>query len=189
MIHSVGDRLTDLGGVMNFHFSVTALVYTFKIFAIVSLFLINTAFSATDETLPDDCLYNAYSLSCFWPKKTSLRDFHDGQLEAIAIEVKMSFSTAEPLNEILLRGHSSTWPNTPVEQNAMDRAVEARSALKAHLISQGIDIDQVNVIALGRSDLEPLYSNNTGEGRAFNRRVEIILSHAPPPKDDEEDSI
>lgn len=140
-----------------------------------------------EESLPESCLHNPYVLTCFWPHETSLRDFHHKQLNDIAIEVETSFKTASPLNEVLLKGHSSTWKeNTPVKENAVGRALAARKVLKKRLSVYGVPLDRINIIATGVGDEEPLYTNDTAEGRAYNRRVEVTLTHTPfIPEDDE----
>ena len=48
-------------------------------------------------------------------------------------------------------------------------------AVADYLISEGIDADRLMVIPMGESN--PSASNKTAEGRAMNRRVEIIPGH------------
>jgi outer membrane protein OmpA-like peptidoglycan-associated protein len=48
-------------------------------------------------------------------------------------------------------------------------------AVADYLISQGIDSSRLEVIPMGESN--PIASNKTAEGRAMNRRVEIIPEH------------
>ncbi|MDB4964942.1 MAG: hypothetical protein JWN44_631 [Myxococcales bacterium] len=53
---------------------------------------------------------------------------------------------------------------------------EARAnSVRDYLISQGVDEDHMR--AVGRGEDEPVASNATPDGRANNRRVEIIISH------------
>jgi outer membrane protein OmpA-like peptidoglycan-associated protein len=46
-------------------------------------------------------------------------------------------------------------------------------AVVSHLISQGIDSSKIKAVGIGES--RPVASNETSEGRANNRRVEIIV--------------
>jgi len=144
-------------------------------------FLIIQIFPAMAEVpLPESCLHNPYVFTCFWPHETKLRDFHHKQIDDIAIEVETSFKTATPLNEILLKGHASTWvEGTPVKENAVARALAARKILEDRLSVYGVPLDRINIIATGVGDEVPLYTNDTAEGRAYNRRVEVTLTHTP----------
>jgi outer membrane protein OmpA-like peptidoglycan-associated protein len=49
-------------------------------------------------------------------------------------------------------------------------------AVRAYLIDQGVDPDRIR--ATGRGEEEPIASNSDAEGRANNRRVEIIVTPA-----------
>jgi outer membrane protein OmpA-like peptidoglycan-associated protein len=58
------------------------------------------------------------------------------------------------------------------EQNL--RLSQARAdAVRTYLIDRGVSEDRIQ--AVGRSDAEPIATNATAEGRANNRRVEIIV--------------
>lgn len=51
-------------------------------------------------------------------------------------------------------------------------------AVRAYLVSRGVPAEQVVAIAKGED--EPVASNNSPEGRANNRRVEIVIRRPPP---------
>jgi OmpA-OmpF porin, OOP family len=49
-------------------------------------------------------------------------------------------------------------------------------AVKAYLISQGVKPEKIG--SVGRGEAKPVASNDTPEGRANNRRVEIVVQSA-----------
>jgi len=79
-----------------------------------------------------------------------------------------------PDQKIAIEGHTDSLGTD--EYN--DRLSENRAnAVRAYLLQRGIAPDQV--VAVGRGEKEPVAPNQTAEGRANNRRVEIVIS---PPK-------
>lgn len=73
--------------------------------------------------------------------------------------------------EIVVEGHTdSVGSATKNEELSRQRAESVRS----HLISQGIPADKIRAVGLGSS--RPVAENSTAEGRANNRRVEIIVT-------------
>lgn len=57
-------------------------------------------------------------------------------------------------------------------------SVRRATAVKEYMVSEGIDADIIDVSGKGESD--PVASNDTDEGRAMNRRVEIHVGIAQP---------
>ena len=53
------------------------------------------------------------------------------------------------------------------------KSITDLSALAKLLLDKGVDREQIEVIGMGNR--EPIESNNTSEGRAKNRRVEIVV--------------
>lgn len=49
-------------------------------------------------------------------------------------------------------------------------------SVRNHLVSQGVEAS--SIVAQGMGESRPIASNDTPEGRANNRRVEIIVSNA-----------
>ena len=45
-----------------------------------------------------------------------------------------------------------------------------------NIIEQTSGIDKKNLTAAGRSEFAPIASNNTSDGKAKNRRIEVILT-------------
>ena len=76
--------------------------------------------------------------------------------------------------ELLIAGHTD---NVPISSARFDsnwhlstsRAIE----VVQHLIDQGVN--PTNLVAAGYGEYDPIASNDTDEGRAQNRRIEIVL--------------
>jgi outer membrane protein OmpA-like peptidoglycan-associated protein len=78
-----------------------------------------------------------------------------------------------PDRKIVIEGHTDALG--PDEYNR--RLSEARAdAVRSYLLQRGIAPDRV--IAVGRGKQQPIATNQTAEGRANNRRVEIVISSA-----------
>jgi chemotaxis protein MotB len=103
---------------------------------------------------------------------------------------QLSPSGIEELNEIIpsLRNLTDTkitvygyTDNSPVGQslvsqgiaNNMDLSTKRAGAVVAYLASKGVDPNIMS--AKGRGDTHPVAPNDTPEGRAQNRRIELIL--------------
>jgi outer membrane protein OmpA-like peptidoglycan-associated protein len=87
---------------------------------------------------------------------------------------------AEALNEtdesrkIVVAGHTdSRGSSTSNRRLSLARA----ESVRAYLVNSGVPPDRVS--ASGRGEDEPIADNRTAEGRANNRRVEIIVEAAP----------
>lgn len=75
-----------------------------------------------------------------------------------------------PDDPIVVEGHTdSRGPEGYNQQLSQKRADSVRS----YLISQGVTPDRIT--AVGKGESEPMASNDSAEGRANNRRVEIIV--------------
>ena len=76
---------------------------------------------------------------------------------------------------VQIEGHTDSIPiRTKFEDNwALSTA---RSNAIVRILTGTYNVDPVRVTASGRSQFEPIDSNSTPEGRARNRRTEIILS-------------
>lgn len=98
---------------------------------------------------------------------------------------------SEPLDRpwpIILRGHTDSAGN----DRANLRASRARAeAVAAWLVERGVDDERIEVIAMGEQN--PIAPNALSdgtpneEGRARNRRVDVIIAPPPPPEDAEEE--
>jgi chemotaxis protein MotB len=89
-------------------------------------------------------------------------------------------------NKILVAGYSDNTPVGPALQRQgitsdQDLSQKRAENVMEFLISQGVKPDLIS--AMGFGDADPVASNDTPQGRAQNRRVEIVLTteEGPPP--------
>jgi outer membrane protein OmpA-like peptidoglycan-associated protein len=101
--------------------------------------------------------------------------FATGQSRLLAIAQQKLTEVAAALKDqgfkrITVEGHTDSRGSEAANQ----RLSEARaSAVRSHMVSQGIDASKISAVGLGES--RPIASNATSDGRANNRRVEIIV--------------
>jgi outer membrane protein OmpA-like peptidoglycan-associated protein len=81
---------------------------------------------------------------------------------------------SEPNKHILIEGHTDSRGSDATNQ-ALSKA--RADSVAAYFTSRGIPSDRVSTAGLGES--RPVADNNTAEGRANNRRVEIVIQNAP----------
>ncbi|WP_346797092.1 OmpA family protein [Halomonas sp. Bachu 37] len=85
------------------------------------------------------------------------------------VEVLESFD-----GQISVEGHTDSIPIATARFPSNWELSSARAiAVVRHLESEGVKIERMR--AVGYADTQPMQSNNTREGRAANRRVELLL--------------
>lgn len=100
---------------------------------------------------------------------TAIRPSLAAALDAIAPSLAI-----EPGVAIKVIGHTDSQGSEMVNLRlSIDRA----EAVVAHLAERGIAVERLS--ADGRGEADPLVSNATEEGRAHNRRVELLLRGTP----------
>ena len=87
---------------------------------------------------------------------------------------------AEVLNQnpditVDIEGHTDSIPIHGKYQDNWDLSL-ARSASIVRILTTDYKVDPMRVIASGHSQYDPVQSNSSPEGRALNRRTDIILS-------------
>jgi len=82
---------------------------------------------------------------------------------------------ANPDIAINIEGHTDSIPIRKAYEDNWALSL-ARSASIVRILVKDYTVDPVRVIASGHSEYDPVESNSTSEGRAKNRRTEIILS-------------
>lgn len=102
--------------------------------------------------------------------------FATGKAELLPIAQQKLDEVAKALKDqgykkLLIEGHTdSRGPDRDNQELSQKRA----EAVRNHLVSRGIDINKTEALGLGES--RPVADNNTEEGRAANRRVEIVVT-------------
>jgi OOP family OmpA-OmpF porin len=75
----------------------------------------------------------------------------------------------------VVEGHTDSNGNDASNQKlSQDRA----ESVRAYLVQRGVKSERIT--AVGKGESTPVATNDTTEGRANNRRVEIIVQKAPP---------
>jgi chemotaxis protein MotB len=78
---------------------------------------------------------------------------------------------------VLIEGHTDDDPfggNGPIADN-WDLSTKRATSIVA-ILSENKSVNKQNLTAAGRGEFSPLASNETAEGKAKNRRIEIILT-------------
>lgn len=96
------------------------------------------------------------------------------QLLPIAKEKLNEVATAlkdQGYKEIVIEGHTDSRGS---EVNNESLSLQRAQSVRTHLVSQGLDAQKISARGLGES--RPVAPNDTPEGRANNRRVELIVA-------------
>lgn len=91
----------------------------------------------------------------------------------LKIEKLISELMLFPDNLISVEGHSDSLPTGKIHKNNMDLSIRRARAIANLLVERGIARDRISISGYG--DTRPIESNNTEDGRAKNRRVEVKL--------------
>ncbi len=125
------------------------------------------------------CHSQSLVLDCFESHGTGLLPIHEQKLESLVHRLIERYVRGNPVHYIGIRGHGATWKSTnSTAVNARRRAESVEWRLITLLNEYGIDDEQLMINVTGASDSEPVANNKTQQGRALNRRVEILLT--PP---------
>ncbi len=93
-----------------------------------------------------------------------------------AIELLGNVLAKNPDIDVLIEGHTDNVPiKTASYKDNWDLSV-ARATSIVRLLADKHDLDEKRLTAAGRGEFQPRATNDTKEGRAQNRRTEIILS-------------
>lgn len=75
-----------------------------------------------------------------------------------------------------IEGHTDSLPTDPDGPWPTNWELSAARALNVlGYLTQGYGVSDRNFQVMGLADTRPLYSNDTEEGRAYNRRVDVII--------------
>lgn len=94
-----------------------------------------------------------------------------------AVQALGDVLSANPDVSILIEGHTD---NQSFEANGniinnWDLSAKRATAI-AEVLSKNKNINPKNLVAAGRGEFDPIADNTTAEGRASNRRIEIVLT-------------
>src|SRR6218665_417553 len=100
--------------------------------------------------------------------------FRSGSSDLLAAAKRRLNDVAEALNKtqnpLLIEGHTDSQGSTELnEELSYLRAV----AVRDYLVDRGVDSERIRIDGRGKD--QPIASNTTAEGRANNRRVEIVI--------------
>jgi len=91
-------------------------------------------------------------------------------------EVADALTKSNPESRIVVEGHTDSQGKIDFNQDLSNRRAQA---VRDYLVSRGMAADRITSQGLG--SLRPIAPNNNAEGRANNRRVEIIVQPAGAP--------
>ncbi len=87
---------------------------------------------------------------------------------AVVLDEAASTLRAQPSIDVVVEGHTDGVGSVPYNQVLSEKRA---AAVKKYLIKKGVSPMRINSEGFGK--LKPIADNNTDEGRAMNRRVEI----------------
>ena len=83
----------------------------------------------------------------------------------------------ESQNPLLIEGHTDSRGTDDYNSQLSQRRAER---VREFLIAQGVPPNRIEIRGVGED--RPVATNDTAEGRANNRRVEIVMEHTPQPR-------
>ena len=128
----------------------------------VSLYFQNTSEdrqAEIDAGVVNKTLYTNFAAAEFRPDRT---------LTAYSLELK-NYLEKYPDKNIIVTGHTDS-----IGVNNYHWGLERAKNVKNYLVSQGIPSSKIKVVSKGET--EPVATNQTEEGRAKNRRIEITVN-------------
>jgi outer membrane protein OmpA-like peptidoglycan-associated protein len=97
--------------------------------------------------------------------KTNIKPVAQTSLQKLAVSLQNN-----PQTNIKIIGHTDS---TGTAAHNMDLSIRRANAVKTFLVNQGVDGSRL--ATEGKGETEPIAPNSTVEGRAQNRRVEIVI--------------
>jgi len=97
--------------------------------------------------------------------KTNMKPVAQTSLKKLAVSLQNN-----PQTNILIVGHTDSTGTAALN---MDLSIRRAGAVKSFLAGEGINTSRLDT--KGKGETEPIALNSTAEGRAQNRRVEIVI--------------
>ncbi len=92
-------------------------------------------------------------------------------------DVVAELTRQDPVSTIVVEGHTDSQGRAPMN---MDLSQRRAQTVRDYLVGRGIPAERVSAIGFGAN--QPVGDNSTPEGRASNRRVEIVIQPPQSPK-------
>ena len=94
-----------------------------------------------------------------------------------AVEQLGNVLAQNPDIAVLIEGHTDNVPynGSGALTNNWDLSTKRATAI-VNILRENQNIDPSNLTAAGRGEFAPIASNDTAEGKAKNRRIEVILT-------------
>jgi outer membrane protein OmpA-like peptidoglycan-associated protein len=106
--------------------------------------------------------------------------FVSGKADLLPIAQRKLDDVAKALNDtdasqkITVEGHTDSNGN---DESNLKLSRDRAEAVRAYLVSRGVKSERIE--AVGKGETTPLATNDSAEGRANNRRVEIVVQKKP----------
>jgi len=90
-------------------------------------------------------------------------------------DVANALAKQDPESKIVVQGYTDSRGSDALNQDLSQRRAET---VRAYLVSRGVASDRITAQGMGAAN--PIADNGSAEGRADNRRVEIVVQNAQP---------
>jgi OOP family OmpA-OmpF porin len=139
--------------------------------AAMSGYVVNTLLTPLDQPLQ----YEKYSVSAealFDFDKAILKPQGRAELQALGAQIRRQGLKVQDIDVV---GHTDS-----VGSDAYNMALSERRAMavRSFLVGEGVSSSIIDASGMGKR--QPVASNDTAEGRALNRRVEVLVGTARP---------
>ena len=100
--------------------------------------------------------------------------------QSLGVLDKIAQTLQDQVESVVVEGHTDTYPIQTERYPSNWELSSARAAsVLRFLLQQANRLDPWRYVAIGYGEHHPVYTNQTPEGRAKNRRVEIFFSWEP----------